>query len=91
MIKIRALIAKIDYLKNNKFIALSDSHKKFLSEKKFELTDDSKKGTLDLSNLNGQIDEIAKVYLGLDELEKWFPEKTTKPESGKRQPPSSAR
>lgn len=77
MINVEILIKKIDYLSNNKSIPMSDLDKSFLNQQRTELMDKSINNKLDLSNVNNQLYKIAQTYLGLEELERWFPEKKT--------------
>lgn len=82
MLNVETLIEKINYLRGNK--SLSDRDRNILNQKKTELSDNLKNKKINLLGINNQLYEIAKIYLGLDELERWFPEETKK---DRKQPP----
>lgn len=86
MINVDILIKKIDYLRNNESVLIKESDKNFLNKQRNELIYKPINSELDLFDINNQLYKIAKIYLGLEDLERWFPEKTK--ENHKQPPPS---
>lgn len=83
MLKKHDLIEKIDIIFKNNKKKLSDEDQIFLNEIKLELDNDYN-NQVSIDNFYEQIRKIAEIYLGLEDLEKWFPkEKIIKPSQEK--------